>query len=240
MSLAYNDGRNPDFDRNRDKFRDVLSTPRPHRFPRRGHATVDVTEIFEQLDTDAQHDCGGSIQRHCSHCGLRGSPVSFHLPTTIHPAVLSSLQNNEIPLNDPFTIQDWLNLVIATQTDELNPENICHTCPASFEGTDIIFEHLPYLYFDVPQEMASRVLPSKELTFPTMNSVHDRYQLRGVIYHGLLHSTARLITEDNMVWGYDGQHNMGIPFEDGMVTTNVRDLVSFHGRQACVYVFQCI
>jgi hypothetical protein len=162
------------------------------------------------------------------------------LPTIIHPAVLASLQDNEIPLDDPFTIQDWFNLVIATQTDHLNPENVCHTCPASFEGTDIIFEHSPYLYFDVPQEMASRVLPSKELTFPTTNSIRDRYQLRGIIYHGQLHFTARLIAEHNMVWGYDGQHNMGVPFEDQTITTEVRNLVSFQGRQACVYVFQRI
>ena len=182
------------------------------------------------MDTDAQHDCGGSIQHHCSHCNQYGSPVSFHLPTIIHSVALASLQNNEIPLDNPFTIQDWLNLVIATQTDDLNPENVCHTCPPSFKGTDIIFEHLPYLYFDVPQEMASRVLPSKELTFLTTNSVRDRYQLRGIIYHGQLHFTAHLITEDNMVWGYYGQHNMGVPSKDQMVMTNIHDLVSFQGR----------
>jgi hypothetical protein len=154
--------------------------------------------------------------------------------------MLASLWNNEIPLDDPFTIQDWLNLVIATQTDDLNPENVCHTCLPSFKVTDIMFEHSPYLYFDVPQEMASRVLPSKELTFPTTNLVRDQYQLRGIIYHGQLHFTAHLITEDKMVWGYDGQHNMGVPFKDQTVMTNVCDLASFQGQQACIYIFQRI
>ena len=235
MSLAYNDGHHPDFNRNRDKFRDILSAHRPRTFPRRGHATVDVTEIFEQLDSDARHDHGRTIQRHCFHCDLNSPSASLHLPSIIHPAMLTGLQNNELPLDNPFTIQDWLNIVIDTQTDDLN---IAHACPTSSEGTDINLQRLPYLHFDVPQEMANCVLPSKELVFPTINSVRDRYQLKGIIYHGQLHFTARLVNEHNMIWGYDGQDNMGVPFEDQMTVTNVSDLAYFRGRQACVYVFQ--
>ena len=159
------------FDKYRDQFRNVPSANQPSAFPRHGHAAVDVVEIFQQLDSDAEHNHVGTVRRTCSCCGLHGPLVPFYLPTTIIPTMLPC----EIPLKTQFTIQDWLNVIIAAKTDDLNLDDKCHTCPTSVETTDISLGQPPYLYFDVPQEIASRVLPSAIVTFPTTESVCDQY-----------------------------------------------------------------
>ena len=84
------------------------------------------------------------------------------------------------------------------------------------------------------------MLPSMIITFSTTESVCDQYQLRGIIYCGQLHFTAQLIMKDNMVWGYDGQYNMGIPFEDQKDADDEHKLVIFQGQHAHIYIYQLI
>jgi hypothetical protein len=63
------------------------------------------------------------------------------------------------------------------------------------------------------------------------------YQLRGIIYHGDLHFTARLITMNHIAWNYDGQRNAGIPVKDTTVSNDVNKLTTLHGRRAYIYVY---
>ena len=43
-----------------------------------------------------------------------------------------------------------------------------------------------------------------------------------------------------MVWGYDGQYNMGIPFEDQKDADDEHKLVIFQGQHAHIYIYQLI
>ena len=43
---------------------------------------------------------------------------------------------------------------------------------------------------------------------------------------------------DYVVWGYDGQCNMGTPFKDPIASNNIRGLMRFQGQQAYIYIYQ--
>ena len=96
----------------------------------------------------------------------------------------------------------------------------------------------PYLHFEIPPDMTNSVLPSRILTISNVNTMPDHYFLRGIIYHGQLHFTARLITTDNIVWAYDGQVNSGVPVQEHITSYDVKQLKTLQGRQAYVYIYQ--
>ena len=86
--------------------------------------------------------------------------------------------------------------------------------------------------------MRSSVLPSRILTISNTDVASHHYLLRGIIYHGQLHFTARLINTNNITWAYDGQLNMGIPIQEHNLSDDIGQLTTLQGRQAYVYVYQ--
>ena len=45
------------------------------------------------------------------------------------------------------------------------------------------------------------------------------YTLRGMIYHGMNHFTARIISDDSNVWYYDGMQSNGKCIKEGLFTS---------------------
>jgi hypothetical protein len=140
-----------------------------------------------------------------------------------------------------FTIQDWVNTVIDEAAKDEH-SNIHRTvCSSAHQNTDISFESSPYIHFDVPSGGPYSVFPSMTLTLTSGNMANSSfYQLRGIIYHGDLHFTARLIMMDHITWNYDGQRNTGIPLKDDSVADDVSKLTTLQGRRAYIYIYQHI
>ena len=88
--------------------------------------------------------------------------------------------------------------------------------------------------------MRNSVLPSRILTISNTDVAAHHYLLRGIIYHGQLHFTARLITTNNITWAYDGQLNNGIPVLEHNLSDDIHQLTTLQGRQAYVYVYQLV
>jgi hypothetical protein len=238
LSSDYNLGQRANFDRYRDQFRDFLSTRQPLTFPRHGPVPIDVTDVIEQLNENGQHDRTVTVQRMCSQCTQSFPSVTLRLPTTIHPAILPHSANCPISMATTFTIQQWVNTAINANVENNQSGRMCPSCSSAPRMTNVSLQPCPFLHFDVPSDVTDSVLPSRILTFNNTDLASDHYRLRGIIYHGQLHFTARLIAMDNVAWGYDGQCNMGIPIKDPMASSNVRELTKFQGRQAYIYVYQ--
>jgi hypothetical protein len=63
------------------------------------------------------------------------------------------------------------------------------------------------------------------------------YDLKGIIYHGELHFTARIILAGNIAWAYDSRQNMGIPFCRCTPTNHAEELTTLENRHAYIYVY---
>ncbi|KAG1781408.1 hypothetical protein EV702DRAFT_963175 [Suillus placidus] len=79
--------------------------------------------------------------------------------------------------------------------------------------------------------------PSETLVLPCGNET-ARYRLKGIIYAGGGHFTARLIA-DNATWTYDGQVNDGRPCMEPSLSESVQ-LRDLDGRQAHLCVYACM
>jgi hypothetical protein len=141
-------------------------------------------------------------------------------------------------LSTPFTIQNWTDALISSNTETHHSGPICPTCSSNPQIATTFLQPLPYLHFEIPPEMTNSVLPSHMLTISNVNMPADHYFLRGIIYYGQLHSTAHLIMMENVVWTYDGQLNMGIPIRKDSSTNDVEWLMTLQSGKAYVYVYQ--
>jgi hypothetical protein len=239
LALQYQQGHKPNFDRHRDELRDVFSACEPHIFPRHGPAPIDVTDIFEQLNKNGQHVRTLTIQHICPHCNLTPpSALHLRLSTTVHPVMLPCSPNNQVTMPTPFTIQEWTNALITSNTESHRLGTVCLTCSTNTQIATTFLQPSPYLHFEIPSEMTNSVLPSRVLTIPNTNMPPHLYRLRSIIYHGQLHFTARLITMNNTAWIYDGQLNMGVPILEHNSSDGVERLMTLQGRQPYIYVYQ--
>jgi hypothetical protein len=238
LSVEYRQNHCSNFDQYRDQLRDILSARQPNTFPRHGPAAIDVADIFEQLNENGQQV---TIQHICPHCN-QTPPLTISLPllTTVHPSMLSNSPNHQVTMPTPFTIQEWVNALITTNADSHLPGTTCPACSTTMQITNTVLQPSPFLHFEVPPEVTNSVLPSHILTVSKTISVSDHYLLRGIIYHGQLHFTARLITTENIAWAYDGQLNRGVPVKDHSMSDDIHQLTTFQGRQAYIYVYQHI
>ena len=239
LSLKYQQGHKLTFDQHRDELRDVLSACEPNIFPRHGHAAIDVTDIFEQLNKNGQYVCALTIQHICPHCNSTPPPtLHLRLSTTVHPAMLPCSLNSQLALPTPFTIQQRTNTLIASNIESHHLGTVCLTCSTNMQIATTLLQPSPYLHFEIPSEITNSVLPSRILTISNTNMLPHHYCLRGIIYHGQLHFTARLIGMDNTAWIYDGQLNMGVPVLEHGSSDGVEQLMTLQGRQPYIYIYQ--
>jgi hypothetical protein len=80
----------------------------------------------------------------------------------------------------------------------------------------------PHIFYNHPQQLLTLELvptslpalfPSPKLSVPSETG-DVVYVLRGIIYLGSYHFSARLVDGDNGVWQYDGRLNGGVPTAD--------------------------
>jgi len=238
LSVNYAQGHQSTFDEHRDQLRNILSAHDPNIFPRYGPMAIDVADIFEHLNQTEQHVRTLTIQHICPPCNQTSPAVSIRLPTTVHPALLPCSGEYQLTLSTEFTIQEWMNASITANTESCRSATVCPMCSTSMQIATNFFQPSPFVHFEIPPEMRNSVLPSRILTISNTDVASHHYLLRGIIYHGQLHFTARLVTTNNITWTYDGQLNRGIPVQELNPSDDVRQLTTLQNRQAYIYVYQ--
>ncbi|KIJ09419.1 hypothetical protein PAXINDRAFT_17496 [Paxillus involutus ATCC 200175] len=85
----------------------------------------------------------------------------------------------------------------------------------------------------VQQSETVKVEPSRLLGLPIAHGTAT-YALKGIIYLGGFHFSARLI-KGSKIWSYDGRENGGSPWLETLPVTAI-DLEQLAGRKADIYV----
>ncbi|KAG2139928.1 hypothetical protein BD769DRAFT_1350422 [Suillus cothurnatus] len=120
----------------------------------------------------------------------------------------------------------------------------CQGCSGSNE-TRVFFDTLPPLIvFEVVADSLPSILPSLTLTLPTYSD-HGQYHLRGIIYQGEFHFSARMLQSDGIVWQYDDRLHNGTPSFDFAASEHVRTsatldyhtLQTLEGRTAHLLIY---
>ncbi|KAA1479923.1 hypothetical protein DENSPDRAFT_789689 [Dentipellis sp. KUC8613] len=93
--------------------------------------------------------------------------------------------------------------------------------------------HLPPLLSIELLNQAAIITQKITLTSEFESSV---YKLRGIIYSGGFHFTARVIDSESNVWYYDGVTTKREPQYEGLLS-NVGDLHTAVTRNACILIY---
>ncbi|KAG2114486.1 hypothetical protein BD769DRAFT_1391473 [Suillus cothurnatus] len=216
------------FDACRDKFRDLLNAHDPNTFPRFGPHLTSASAIMEYMCPEPHLHIRTVVESNV-YTDEIGSQSPLRLPSYCGP-----LHWLDVP-NPLLSLQVWFELWFSYQTDRLNERRNHNTFGSR---ADIILTNPPpLLFFELGSGQHVTVIPSDALDFPCQNGT-VRYRLKGIVYCGRAHFTARLITDD-VTLTYDGQVHDGQPHVED-ISINLLDVRELDGREAhiCVYVFQ--
>jgi hypothetical protein len=90
---------------------------------------------------------------------------------------------------------------------------ICSACGSATHPHIFYYQPPQLLTLEVVPMSLPALFPSPTLTVPSETG-DVVYNLRGIIYLGSYHFSARLVDGDDSVWQYDGRLNGGVPTAD--------------------------
>lgn len=237
------------FDNMRDQFRDYLSSRDPLIFPRHGAVGTAMDLVLDSMTTNESYHLSAAYE--CLASPICSPPFQIPMERRL-PRVLSSSQwihwdraSDSIRCPCSATIQEWVDLALMSRSERQQSPPLTTRCGSSCAGprhSELILIATPSLcVFDVVPGTTPAVLPSRCLSLPCLSG-EKAYALRAVIYHGLYHFTSRVITDDGLVWFYDGRTNNGIPWIDETcrstkVETHWNKLPLFDDRSAISYIY---
>jgi hypothetical protein len=194
----------------RDRLRDHFTSIDPLNFPRVGPALAQCSSIVERLFTNPnEHQLHLPLHCETHSCNFLWSPsiLSYEI---ISSSVMESLHSNT---STHISTQDYL-LHSITQRNRTNPLYVCshlHSstlmtpCRVSLSSSvDSLLP--PFLVFELYSYPSFHFIPSLYLSLSPV--IPSLYKLRGVVYSGHQHFTAR-VSIDNVVLDYDGQIQAG-------------------------------
>jgi hypothetical protein len=142
----------------------------------------------------------------CLGCGyIGGQTLGFSCTRTIYKDKILSQQ-----FKHEYRISNWINSLKLSRGN-----GTCRTCDQHLAVIQHIEKAPPFFYLaiDDPTIRFDTALHIKV----SGNSV--RYALRGVIYSGQNHFTARIVKEDGAMWYYDGIETGTTTISEGSVHT---------------------
>jgi hypothetical protein len=189
------------FERLRNNIRRKLYHENSDSFPysSRGTSLPDLADsMFYNLDINALSN------NVCPSCRWRDDATDSHLP------IVAYRVNQR-----PDSVSDYLCDLFVEKT-RLN-------CPECAEDLFRITT-----YWIIPKIMLFSIGDSEVLINKLLKIRHDdtltRLHLKGIIYLGSFHFTARVITEDGIVWFHDGRTS-------GKQCEYEKSLIDFHGNE---------
>ncbi|KAF8868706.1 hypothetical protein BD779DRAFT_1459456 [Infundibulicybe gibba] len=117
----------------------------------------------------------------------------------------------------------------------VNASSICTTCGANLYRQFSYVQAPPLLAFDIAGCGSGHTIED-ELSIGVDNQIWT-YALRGVIYHGHEHFTARIITADGTVWYHDGMETGSHVRWEGDSTATVADMNICRSQCAIVAIY---
>jgi hypothetical protein len=107
------------------------------------------------------------------------------------------------------SVQVWIDLAFISQGMSASRTGTCEQpCALARDSKTCLTNPPPILVFEV--QPGAKVVPSRRILIPGVLSV-QQYGLRGVIYIGGYHFSARMLDCAGRIWSYDGQTNYGVP-----------------------------
>lgn len=98
---------------------------------------------------------------------------------------------------------------------------------------------LPEMFFFKGSNNSFPVHPTRTIALSDSHRT-VQYSLRGIIYSGGYHFSARMIDDNDMVWKYDGRVNRGFPMLEGPLGLTFLinpSLLMLDGRTAYLFLF---
>ncbi|KAG2124754.1 hypothetical protein BD769DRAFT_1669245 [Suillus cothurnatus] len=195
------------YDNHRDSFHDLLNAHDSAIFPCFGARMTAVSAVLEH----ACPELNLCLWIDGQSMGNAGE-LNFCLPVYCAPFVC--LGNSEALLS----LQVWLELWFTQQKDKLirTHEDVLHDRDDTFSSSTVeitMADVPPVLFFELGPSDLPTVVLSNSLDLPSGSGMVE-YRLKGIIYGGGGHFTARLFAEHGL-WSYDGQVNDGRPCFEG-------------------------
>jgi hypothetical protein len=234
----------------REKLHDYLSNHDSIHFPRHGPHGAPAELIFTYLQRSNSkaislcYSCDSSIP--CSpHIYV---PLQQDLPTIFCTTFWNAWSSNalfHIPNQTSASVQSWIDLALASRARHLQstPSDMPCDGPCLSVCRSRMFLTGPpsMLVMEVIPDTCPKVIPSAKIFLPVRDGVLT-YSIRGVIYLGQFHFTARMIHSDGNIWSYDGQKNHGIPWLDDncrsmQTPAHVTALMEFDNHSAHLYIY---
>ncbi|KAF8134060.1 hypothetical protein K438DRAFT_1511427, partial [Mycena galopus ATCC 62051] len=187
----------------RDTVRALLTSDHPGYFP----AGTSLTSLDRLTETMFRHTYWGSETEKCTHCDLvkRADPGAECVATVTVENVLRSQYKKR------YSLSHW---IAANRVRKGR-----HLCSACGHATTVIvnIQHPPpFLIFSLADDSI--------LIDPLLNidiaGQKQRYAVRGAIYSGSNHFTARVVAENQTVWYHDGIETGSTMYEEGELSSH--------------------
>lgn len=236
-----------EFNNIRDNFRDYLSRKNPLQFPRYGAIPAAVDLIFDHftspslLSLSILYTCNNEMN--CPETTIL--PADHNLARIFSTGQWASWSlrcgstGTEMPSH--AKLQQWIDLSLAARLTNLPSTIPCSApCPSNKSSKIVLTKSPPILIFEAPPDTTPSVCPNPTILLPVINS-EQPYYLRGIIYHGGNHFTARLVAHDK-IWNYDSQLNNGVPTIDEQCRdlanpSHLRHLTMHQARIAMLFLY---
>ena len=200
----------------RDNVRALLTRRDPQHFPRGRSLTA-----LDRLTTSMfGANSWGVLKTMCTNCSAQ------HRPDGDLTCNLSVTHNNQLidKHKTKYSLSHWLKAQRVSTGDYK-----CRSCERNtvaqtvfLKAPPLLFIHLPVHAINIDAHIEVRV---KDTPVP--------YLLRGVIYLGGNHFTARIIRRNGQSWYHDGQLHGGAPVCEGNLLDQAPDYLYHHTDATC-------
>jgi hypothetical protein len=211
----YNEDRNT-IEQARDNVRHCLYRLDKDMFPM-GHSFISVTDLILVL---AQSSTSiAKISQECIHCDKVSSEKELS-------SYFIELQISTLNIQSSDSVADVIRRFLNMKTLKK-----CKDCNNEIYK-NIYFNNMPYILFiHLPYTSVKISIKFK------LNNV--LFKLRGIVYHGDYHYTARLMSSDGSVWYHDGMNNGNLTSAEGNFQSGFKrsTLNTCKGKNVCILVY---
>jgi hypothetical protein len=134
-----------------------------------------------------------------------------------------------------LTIDSTMSTSVAGWMQELKEESniICPSCPEKMTITHQFLLPLPFIAID----FSIQKLQIDQTFCIHINNDEFVYQLRGIVYYGDSHFTARVIYNNGMIWFHDGIATKQSLLYEGTIQNLVESLNLCRGKEASAAIY---
>jgi hypothetical protein len=201
------------FEDMRDGLRKKLHLKDKNLFPY-GTAGTSVSSLA--INMLSHKDLVSFSYRICSQCGFKGEDIPDRLDFVLHPT------------GNPDAVSVWLNS-LQHETHEKCPD-----CRSALKQPIFFNEPPSILIFDT---QSSTIKLNKKIKFDCDNQI-TTLKLRGIVYYGNFHFTARIISPDDIVWYHDGMTTGCMTEREGKLNDIAYDaLLNCRGKKLALAIY---